>query len=101
MLSSRRTVLGGILGAPLASVVAGTSLPAHAQEQAKPVPQPRPLDAPIDVAVPVHPTTFTAGGKKHLVYELHLTNFGRTECQLSRLEALANGRTLASYSGDD
>src|SRR5258708_456141 len=97
MRSSRRTVLGGML----ASLVAQTSRPAHAQDSVKPAPQPRPLDAPIDVAVTVPPTTFAAGGRKHLVYELHVTNFGRAECFLSRLEVLANGRPLASYSADD
>src|SRR5258708_5375175 len=97
MRSSRRTLLGGML----ASLVAQTSRPAQAQDAPKPAPQPRPLDAPLDMAVPVPPTIFAAGGRKHLVYELHATNFGRTECLLSRLEVIANGRPLASYSADD
>jgi hypothetical protein len=85
----------------LASLAVQTSRPAQAQDTPKPAPQPRPLDAPLDVAVPVPPTAFAAGGRKHLVYELHMTNFGRAECLLSRLEVQANGRPLASYSADD
>src|SRR5712671_6147642 len=86
-----------LLGSALASLAASAFLPA--QEAAKPAP-PRPLDAPIDVTVPVSPTAFTATGQKHLVYELHLTNFGRIDCLLSNLEVQANGRQLAAYSSD-
>jgi hypothetical protein len=84
----------------LASLVAQASLPTHAQEPAKPTSPPRPIDAPIDVAVPVPPTAFTAGDKKHLVYELHVTNFGRTDVLLTRLGVLMNSRRI-DYSGDD
>jgi murein DD-endopeptidase len=97
MLSNRRTILSGML----ASLAAPASLPVLGQEPAKPTAPPRPLDAPFDVAVPVHPTTFTAEGKKHFVYEVHMTNFGRTECLLSRFVVLANGKPLTSYAGDD
>jgi murein DD-endopeptidase len=92
----RRRVLAGMLAS-----LAG---PAFAQDKAAtsaPARPPRPIDAPIDVAVPAPPTTFTANGKKHLVYELHMTNFGRAECLLTRLGVNTNGQTLASHSGDD
>src|SRR5260370_24999154 len=89
----RRSVLGGFL--------VSVAEPLFAQDTGKapvPAPAPRPLDAPIDVAVPVLPTPFTADGKRHLVYELHLTNFGRTECLLTRVDVLINGRRLAGHS---
>jgi hypothetical protein len=71
---------------------------AIAQETAKqaPAPRPRPIDAPLDVVVPVPPTAFRADGKTHLVYEVHVTNFSRDECVLKRLEVAS----MASYSGD-
>ncbi len=87
---SRRSVAGWMLTSLAAAATAQ-----EAAKQAAP-PRPRPLDAPVDVVVPVPPTAFQADGKTHLVYELHLTNFSREECTLSRLEVVS----LASYSGD-
>jgi murein DD-endopeptidase len=82
----------------LASLVAQASPPARAQDAPKAAPRPaRPLDAPIDAVVLVPPTVFQATGKGHLVYEVHLTNFGRAECLLTRLEI----PSYANYSGDD
>ncbi len=92
----RRSVLGGILVS-----VAEPLFPQDAAKAPAPMPAPRPLDAPIDVAVPVLPTPFMANGKRHLVYELHLTNFGRTECLLTRVDVLVNGRWLAGHSDDE
>ncbi len=71
---------------------------------AKPPAPQRPLDVPVDVTVPVPPTVFKAGGKTHLCYELHITNYGRTDCVLTRVE-LTGGDTqntsLATYDGDE
>ena len=64
----------------------------------------RPLDIPVEVVVPVQPTAFKGGGKTHLVYELHLTNFSRTACVLTRLEAISNDsakKVVAAYYGDE
>jgi len=47
--------------------------------------------------VPVPPTPFQADGKTHLVYEVHLTNFGRQECTLTRIEV----PSLVTYAGDE
>ena len=70
-----------------------------AQEASKQTP--RPIDVPVDVTVPVPPTAFQADGKHHLVYEVHLTNFGRAECALTRMQVLApSGPALAIYAGD-
>ena len=82
----------------LAGSIAGSAL---AQDPPKPTTPPRPIDAPIDVAVPVPPTAFRGDGKMHLVYEVHLTNFARPEILLTRFEVLAGDRSLAAYSGDD
>lgn len=82
----------------LAGSIAGS---AFAQDPPKPTAPPRPIDAPIDTAVPVPPTAFCGDGKMHLVYELHLTNFSRFETQLRSFEAVAGNRSLVTYSGDD
>jgi murein DD-endopeptidase len=61
----------------------------------------RPLDVPLDIVVPMAPTVFRAGGKVHLVYELHVTNFGRRTIALARVEARGgDGKpSLARYEG--
>ena len=56
----------------------------------------------LDVVAPVPPTAFQAGGKTHLVYELHVTNFGQGDCLLTRLEVKgASDASLARYEGSD
>src|SRR5258706_12641107 len=74
--------------------IAGT---AFAQDAGKQSPRPRPIDAPVEIFVPVPPTPFQAYGKTHLVYEVHLTNFGRQECTLTRIEV----PSLVAYAGDE
>ena len=92
----------GIDRRSLLSVLAGSIAgSAFAQDPPKPTTPPRPIDAPIEVAVPVPPTAFLADGKVHLVYEVHLTNFARPEILLTRFEAVAGTRSLATYAGDD
>src|SRR6266700_2109340 len=91
---NRRTALGW-----LSTSLAGIAV---AQETAKPVapadtpkapaPPPRPIDTPLDVMVHVPPTAFRADGKSHLVYEVHVTNFGRAECTLTRIDVLPPNR---------
>jgi len=83
---TRRSAVGWVL-----TSLAGTAI---AQEAGKP--RPRPIDAPLDVVVPVPPTAFRADGKSHLVYEVHVTNFSRETCALARLEVAS----LASYSAE-
>ena len=58
---------------------------------------PAPLEAPIDVNVPMAPTAFHAQGKLNLVYELHITNFGRRPIDLSKIEILDGKTELAHY----
>jgi hypothetical protein len=62
---------------------------------------PRQLTPPMDVTVPIDPTAFKAGGKWHLVYELHVANLGRWDCQVKSIEVLtseAPSKSLASYA---
>ena len=65
---------------------------------------PRPLNVPLDVVIPVAPTAFKADGKWHLAYELHVSNYGHSDCQLTQVDVMAgNGgeKPLASFSGND
>lgn len=74
---------------------------------AKPVPPQKPqkpIDVPVDVTIAKQPTAFKGGGKTHLCYELHITNFGRSDCVLARIEVIADDsqkKTLAAYNGDE
>lgn len=67
-------------------------------------PKTKPLSAFVDVVVPIAPTAFKADGKWHLVYELHLNNMDRWDCQLTRVEAVSAdtaARTLVAYAGPE
>ena len=59
------------------------------------------IDLPVEMHVPIAPTSFKAEGKTHLVYELHVTNFGNSELTLTRVEVLtgAGNQALANYEG--
>jgi murein DD-endopeptidase len=62
----------------------------------------KPQTAPIDVVVPIAPTAFQGDGKWHLVYELHVANLGKWDCQLTRIEvsgADSARKSLANFSG--
>jgi hypothetical protein len=65
-------------------------------------PKTQPISAFLDVVVPIAPTVFKAGGKWHLVYELHLNNMDRWNYQLTRVEAISGDaakRLLVGYTG--
>ncbi|HVU50078.1 MAG TPA: M23 family metallopeptidase [Polyangia bacterium] len=83
-------------GAPTAGLLGALALATGAAAAPS-----RPLDVPLDVAVPKAPTAFRADGKAHLVYELHVTNFSPQSLTLVRVEALdAETRTsLVRYEG--
>lgn len=57
---------------------------------------------PVDVRVPVAPRAVPAEGERHLIYELHITNFGSTDLTLNRIEIAdgSTGKTIAAYGGD-
>jgi murein DD-endopeptidase MepM/ murein hydrolase activator NlpD len=60
-----------------------------------------PFGFPAEIAVPLAPTPFQAGGKTHLVYELHVTNFSPVELLIGKVEVLNGEATLASFEGAD
>ncbi len=63
---------------------------------------PKPGGPPIQVLSPIDPWAFKADGKWHLVYELHVTNLGKWDCLLTRLDAVTDdsgAKPIASYSG--
>jgi len=71
---------------------------------AKPATPQRPLDVPVDVTVPVPPAAFKAGGKTHFCYELHITNYGRADVVLTRVELMGGGSPgtkFATYESDE
>lgn len=54
----------------------------------------------IDLEIPKAPTPVKYGGKFHLFYELHITNFRDKDIELDRIEVLEKGldaRLLATY----
>jgi Peptidase family M23 len=55
---------------------------------------------PFDVRVPKPPTAFASDGKTILIYELRVTNLGRTDRGLQRIEALVDNAVVASWSSD-
>ncbi len=63
---------------------------ARTSAQAEPAHTPKPLTPPLDITVPIDPTAFKANDKWHLVYELHVANFGKWDCQLMRVEVLTS-----------
>jgi len=42
----------------------------------------------LEMRVPFEPTAFPSGSRIYVMYELHLTNFGKTPLSLSRIEVL-------------
>jgi murein DD-endopeptidase len=63
---------------------------------------PKPVGPPLDVLAAIAPWAFKADGKWHLVYELHVTNLGKWDCLLTRLDVMpgsAGEKPIASYSG--
>ena len=75
------------------------------QEQAAKKPEvhtPKPGGPPLQVLSPIAPWAFKADGKWHLVYELHVTNLGKWDCLLTRLDVVtgdSGAKPIASYSG--
>jgi murein DD-endopeptidase len=63
--------------------------------------QDRPAAIPVDLSVPFAPRPVAAEGQRHLLYELHVTNFGRVDLTLERIDVLGDAPSIvASYEGD-
>lgn len=100
VLSADRTQLNGTFtqGGPRPLVMTRTA--AASSAPATPTPAPvSPFGLMVEVDVPVRPTPVTGAGKRHLIYELHLTNFAGGELLLTKVEALGHDGVLASYEG--
>lgn len=64
--------------------------------------QERPAAIPVDLMVPFAPRPVSAEGQRHLLYELHITNFGGADVTLKRIEVLSatTETVLGTYVGD-
>src|ERR1700751_816504 len=65
---------------------------------------PKPVGPPLQVLSRIDPWTFKADEKWHLVYELHVTNLGKWDCLLTRLDVMPSDsgtKPVASYSGTE
>jgi murein DD-endopeptidase len=82
-------------------VGASSPVEASAAGKAPPKPTQKPLGAPVDVEVPKLPTAFQADGKTHLVYELHVTNFGAADCSITQIDVLRadDKKSLGHFEG--
>src|SRR4030095_15167412 len=87
---------------PTATPAASPTATPAASPQTSPTPPQRPIDVPVDVNIPTMPQVFKGGGKTHLVYELHVTNFSRSSSVFTRLEVISPGNQtpLATYAGE-
>jgi hypothetical protein len=61
--------------------------------------KPSPFGVPLELDVPVAPIPFVGNGQAHLVYEIHLTNFGPFDVGLRRIEVLSAGKSIAALEG--
>jgi murein DD-endopeptidase len=74
---------------------------AMAAQGAEVSPPRQPLLQSVDIQIPVAPVPFKTAGKRHLAYELHVTNTRPYDVVLNRIEVLdANrGDRVAEFSG--
>ena len=81
----------------LLHVLLALTLPVSHQATAQ-----RPISVPLDLHVPVAPTAFKAAGRTHLAYEMHVTNFARNDCTLTRIEVLGTGsKPIGRFEGSE
>jgi hypothetical protein len=71
---------------------------------APPTPEPKldfdsPFGIAAELAVPVRPVLFPGAGKKHLAYEIHVTNYSGAEMLVTRFEVLGDSTVLARWEG--
>jgi len=62
---------------------------------------PNPFGIPLDLEVPVPPMPSVGNGQTHLVYEMHMTNFGPFEVGLRRIDVLSGDQTIGSVEGGE
>ena len=71
------------------------ALPIWSVAQSPTQPKPAPFPLQLEMRVPFEPTAFPSEGRTHLMYELHLTNFGPAPLYIRRLEMLDAGASAA------
>ncbi len=83
--------------ATLMLMVASFAMSAHGAEASQ---QRQPLVQTVDIQIPIAPMPFKTAGKRHLAYELHVTNTRPYDVVLNRVEILdANrGNRVAEFS---
>ena len=74
------------------AVLVGVSAPSIARAQLGLV--------PVDIRVPKAPAAALSGGQAHFVYELRMTNIGRRDVALQRLEVSTGAGPAAIWEGD-
>lgn len=93
------TMEGRLFSYPGACPVCGMTLVPSPEAPGEPA-----VDFPsvqLEIRTPFSPTAVPSGGREHLVYELHLRNFGKRPLPLSGLEILDPnlGATVAVFEG--
>lgn len=58
-----------------------------------------PLVQSVDVQIPAAPLPVTLSGKRHLAYELHVTNFRPFDVELLRVDIMGTGNPIATFAG--
>ena len=93
----KRTMIVRCFGILSASLVCAMLFSAVARSQ-----ELHPAAIPADLAVPLVPTPVVAEGQRHLIYELHIANFGSAPFTLVSVDVVdgTTGATLTSYAGD-
>jgi len=57
-----------------------------------------PQGIPVEIRPSISPARVNAEGRAHLLYELHITNLGRSDATVARIEVLdADSRVVADY----
>lgn len=76
-------------------IVCVLALPMGVGAQSPTQPKPAPFPLQLEVRVPFEPTAFLSQHSIHLLYELHLTNFGAGPLFLRRIEVLDANASVA------
>ncbi len=67
---------------------------------AQPRPAPVTVPVPLDIRVPKAPMVASVGDRSLLVYELRVTNLGRRDLAIQRLDVSGDGQPISGFEGD-
>ena len=102
LMNADRTRVTGTwvqMGAPAQPLDLVRSAAGQSQSAAAPPAAPSPFGLPFELTIPARPMPFVGDGKTHLVYELHVTNFGAGDMLLTKVEVLNGSATMATFEG--